>query len=56
MWGSDQAASIEPPGIARLVRDIRVIEQALGTGVKQVYESEQAAMQRLRATDTGKRD
>ncbi len=48
MWGSDQAASIEPGGFIRLVRDIRVIEQALGDGVKRVYESEKPALQRLR--------
>jgi N-acetylneuraminate synthase len=48
MWGSDQAASIEPGGFIRLVRDIRVIERALGDGVKRVYESEQKARQRLR--------
>jgi N-acetylneuraminate synthase len=52
MWGSDQAASVEPPGIIRLVRDIRVIEQALGTGVKEVYESEQAAISRLRMSQS----
>ena len=48
MWGSDQAASVEPHGFARLVRDIRVTEQALGDGVKRVYESERPIMQRLR--------
>ena len=48
MWGSDQAASVEPQGLARLVRDIRVIEAALGDGVKQVYEAELTARQRLR--------
>lgn len=48
MWGSDQAASIEPGGFARLVRDIRVIEEALGDGIKHVYESERAASGRLR--------
>jgi sialic acid synthase SpsE len=48
MWGSDQAASIEPGGLIRLVRDIRVIEQALGDGVKKVYDSEISARQRLR--------
>lgn len=48
MWGSDQAASVEPWGLMRLVRDIRVIEQAMGDGVKQVYESEKKARQRLR--------
>ncbi|MGC3955868.1 MAG: N-acetylneuraminate synthase family protein [Propionicimonas sp.] len=48
MWGSDQAASVEPAGLVRLVRDIRVIEQALGDGVKQVYPGELAAMRKLR--------
>ena len=48
MWGSDQAASVEPWGLMRLLRDIRVIEQALGDGVKRVYESEVKARQRLR--------
>jgi N-acetylneuraminate synthase len=48
MWGSDQAASLEPGGISRLVRDVRVIEQAMGDGVKRVYESEKAVMKRLR--------
>ena len=48
MWGSDQAASVEPWGLMRLVRDIRVIEEALGDGVKRVYESEMSARQRLR--------
>ena len=30
MWGSDQGASVEPTGLRRLVRDIRVMELALG--------------------------
>jgi N-acetylneuraminate synthase len=51
MWGSDQAASVEPGGFSRLVRDIRVIEQALGDGVKRVYESEKSTLQRLRRVD-----
>jgi N-acetylneuraminate synthase len=48
MWGSDQAASVEPSGFARLVRDIRIIETALGDGVKRVYPAEAAAMKKLR--------
>jgi N-acetylneuraminate synthase len=48
MWGSDQAASVEPWGLMRLVRDIRVIEDAMGDGVKRVYQSEMPARQRLR--------
>ena len=47
-WGSDQAASVEPQGLVRLVRDIRTIEMALGDGVKRVYPSELPIMQRLR--------
>ena len=48
MWGSDQAASLEPQGLQRLVRDIRAVEQALGDGVKVVYESEFRPRQKLR--------
>ena len=48
LWGSDQAASVEPGGLARLVRDIRIVEKALGDGVKRVYEGEVAAMRKLR--------
>ncbi len=48
MWGSDQAASVEPGGLQRLVKYIRVTEQALGDGVKQVYESEQPSLKKLR--------
>jgi sialic acid synthase SpsE len=48
MWGTDQAASIEPSGMARLVRDIRVIESALGDGVKRIYDSERPIIARLR--------
>jgi N-acetylneuraminate synthase len=48
MWGSDQAASVEPGGMIRLVRDIRVIEKALGDGQKRVYASELASRQKLR--------
>ena len=48
MWGSDQAASVEPQGLDRLVRDIRTVEAALGDGIKQVYDSELAARRKLR--------
>lgn len=48
MWGSDQAASVEPQGFARLVRDIRAIEAAMGDGVKRVYDSEGPVMKKLR--------
>lgn len=48
MWGSDQAASVEPGGFHRLVRDIRVIEKAMGDGVKRVYDSELPIRKKLR--------
>jgi N-acetylneuraminate synthase len=48
LWGSDQAASVEPGGLNRLVRDIRVVEQALGDGRKRVYDSEIPSMEKLR--------
>jgi N-acetylneuraminate synthase len=48
MWGSDQAASVEPGGFERLVKYVRVSEAALGDGVKKVYESEQASLKKLR--------
>ena len=48
MWGSDQAASIEPQGLTRLVRDVRVISEAMGDGVKRIYDGERAAMKKLR--------
>lgn len=48
MWGSDQGASVEPQGLRRLVRDIRVIEKALGDGEKKVYDSEIPMREKLR--------
>jgi len=48
MWGSDHAASVEPQGFQRLVRDIRDVEIACGDGIKRVYESELGPMKRLR--------
>lgn len=48
MWGSDHAASVEPQGLQRMVRDIHDVELAMGDGVKRVYESELGPMKRLR--------
>jgi N-acetylneuraminate synthase len=48
MWGSDHAASLEPNGIMRVVRDIRLVEAALGDGVKSVVPSEIPVMKKLR--------
>ena len=48
MWGTDQAASLEPNGVLRLVRDIRLVEQSMGDGVKKVYEREFPIRKKLR--------
>ncbi len=48
MWGSDQAASVEPQGFERLVKYVRVTEQSLGDGVKRVYASEMPSLRKLR--------
>jgi N-acetylneuraminate synthase len=48
MWGTDQAASLEPSGMTRLVRDIRLVEKAMGDGVKRVIEREVPIMKKLR--------
>ena len=50
MWGSDQAASVEPGGLERLIKYTRTLENALGDGVKRVYPSEMTARRRLRRT------
>jgi N-acetylneuraminate synthase len=47
-WGSDQKISLEPADLARLVTEIRIIEKALGDGVKRLYDSEKLAMVKLR--------
>lgn len=48
LWGSDHAASLEPNGLTRLVRDIRLIETAMGDGVKRVLEREKPIIEKLR--------
>jgi N-acetylneuraminate synthase len=51
MWGSDHAASLEPQGLDHLVRDIRIVEEALGDGVKRIYPGELAPLAKLRRID-----
>ena len=48
MWGTDQAASLEPNGIGRVARDIRLIEQSMGDGRKRVFEREYPIIKKLR--------
>jgi len=49
MWGSDQAASLEPNGIMRVVRDVRLCEKSMGDGVvKRLLPREVPIMDKLR--------
>jgi len=48
MWGSDQAASLEPNGIGKVVSYVRIVENSLGDGVKRVVEREQEVIKKLR--------
>ena len=48
MYGSDQAASLEPIGLDRLVKNIRAMDQLYGDGVKKVWPSEIPVLEKLR--------
>ena len=48
MYGSDQAASIEPSGVVRIVRNIKSVQQAMGSGDWTVFPSEEIIKQKLR--------
>lgn len=48
LWGSDQAASLEPEGLRKMVRDIRNTRAFLGDGIKKVYDSELPIKKKLR--------
>ena len=48
MFGSDQSASLGPTGFRQLCRDIRLVERAMGDGIKRVYESELPIKAKLR--------
>jgi len=50
MWGSDHAASLEPNGLEHLVRDIRILEEAMGDGIKRVFPGEEEPRRRLRVS------
>lgn len=52
MWGADQAASVEPHGFARLVRDVQTVESALGDGTKILFESGVPVRDKLRRDDS----
>jgi len=48
MYGSDQSASLEKPGLVRMVKDVRRVEKILGDGEKRVWDSEISVMKKLR--------
>lgn len=52
MWGTDQAASLEPEGLRRLGRDLKKVKEWLGDGIKKVTEDEKIVKKRLRSVET----
>jgi len=48
MWGSDQAASLGPNGVIKMISEIRLVETAMGDGVKRVIEREEPIIKKLR--------
>lgn len=52
MWGSDHAASLEPQGLQRLLRDIRCVPAMMGDGQKVVYKDEKPIIEKLRRKKT----
>lgn len=48
MYGSDQAASLEKPGLERLVRDIRLLPSIYGDGEKRMLDAEEPIARKLR--------
>ena len=46
--GSDHAASLEVPGLQKLVRDIRAFERSVGDGIKVIYDGEVPMRKKLR--------
>ena len=49
LWGTDQKSSIEPLGFARMIRDIRTVEESLGINKKIIYPEEIKIMKKLRS-------
>jgi N-acetylneuraminate synthase len=48
MWGSDQAASLEPAAFERLIKYVRELDVILGDGIMKVYDSELPIIKKLR--------
>jgi N-acetylneuraminate synthase len=51
MYGSDQSASVEPQGFSRMVRDIRVVEKAMGDGIKRILDAEVPIAAKLKRSE-----
>lgn len=47
MKGTDHAFSLEPSGLSKLVRDLTLVQKALGDGVKKVYEVEASGLRKM---------
>lgn len=54
--GTDHAFSLEPVGLTKMVRDLRRLRLALGDGLKKVYESERAPIEKMSKSIVAKRD
>jgi N-acetylneuraminate synthase len=48
MYGSDQAASIEPRGLFEFMEKLKLTKEMMGDGIKRVYDSEVPIMKKLR--------
>lgn len=48
MWGSDHAASLEPTGLTKLIRDVRLVEKSMGNTNKRILSCEESIIHRLR--------
>jgi len=48
MPGSDQAASLEKPGLERMVKGVRNVDMVMGDGIKKIWDSEIPVMKKLR--------
>ena len=47
MKGGDHAASLEPQGFTKMVRDIRAVEEAMGSFEKEIQKSEPSVFKKL---------
>ena len=48
MYGSDQSASLEEPGLRNLVNSVRKIRDCVGSSDKQFQDGEKAVASKLR--------